>query len=249
MSGFDTAAYVYDVWEQAVTQFGTPNFWIRYFSPSQTTPINVSSSNACEECLAMWKSGGHYLGPISYPTQTNLSGTTADGQADAQTFANAMQTVYYDVLPLLLPSNNELYCWLDQEAAPSLSVPYWEGWASYLRNFNFADIGSYPLYPGLYCNPCAPPPNCSTLQQSTVEAVAIWSSEPQRCGYTLKNPPPWQADTCPNCGVDLSTPTQLWQFADGWPNGCFTTDVDLDLNASGFALLTHCFNVSTEPTC
>ena len=123
MSGFDTAAFVYDVWQEAVAQFGTPNFWIRYFSPSQTTPINVSSSNACEECLAMWQSGGHYLGPISFPPQSNLSGTTADGQADAQTFANAMQTVYYDVLPLLLPSNNELYCWLDQEHRLPLVFP------------------------------------------------------------------------------------------------------------------------------
>lgn len=247
MGGFDTAALVQDVWQAATATFGTPAFWIRYFSPCPYTAVNSSSQNANDECTAVWSSGGHYLGPISSPYQPRLSGTTAEGNADAQTFANAMQSVYYDVIPLLLPANNTLYSWLDQEASTSLSVAYWDGWASYINGYNFAGLGTYPLYACLYCNPCALPPNCSTLESATAHCYGIWSSEPQRCANTLQNPPTWAAETCAGCGVDIGVPTVVWQFADGPPNGCFAVDVDLDVGASGFFVPDYAFKVSSNP--
>ena len=62
MAGFDTASYVYDVRVAAVNAFGTPNFWLRYFSPCQTTAFNANWTNATSESRAIWDSGGPKLG-------------------------------------------------------------------------------------------------------------------------------------------------------------------------------------------
>jgi hypothetical protein len=247
MAGFDTGGTVQEVESAAVTEFGSPAFWIRYFSPCYLTPVNSSATNAVDECKAIWNSGGHYLGAVSTPLQSRLSGTKADGTADAQTFANALQTVYYDVSTLKLPSNNELYCWLDQETNTTLSVDYWDGWASYLDGFNFANTGTLPLYPALYCNPCAAVANCSTLKSASYAAFGIWASEPQECKYTLTNTPPWAPETCAGCGVDNGVATEIWQYADNLVCS-FTADVDLDLGAPGTLVANYCFDVSAKPS-
>jgi hypothetical protein len=244
MAGYDTASFVQDVYAAADSRYGHPSFWLRYFSPSQTTPINTSSSNANTECRAMWDSSGHYLGPITVPAQSRLSGTSAMGQADAQTFASSMHTVWLDVGPLLLPSNNTLYCWLDQEASTSLSLSYWNGWSGYIDGYVWGS--QLPLYPCLYCNPCSAPPNCSTIGNANANfCFAVWSSEPQKCGYSVTNPPPWAAQTCGQCSSYSGTPTHLWQFADqGVCN--LSVNVDMDLGG-GITYSNYCFNVSSRP--
>jgi hypothetical protein len=83
----------------AVNAFGTPTFWLRYCSPAQTTPL-TNSSNASSECRAIWDSGGPRLGPITVPVQSRLSGSSAMGQADAQTLGNALHQTYLNVGPL-----------------------------------------------------------------------------------------------------------------------------------------------------
>ena len=62
-----------------------------------------------------------------------------------------------------MPSNGQLYCWLDQEYSTSLSSDYWNAWAHYIAEYDFAGLGTYPLYPCLYCDPYSPYPNCSTI--------------------------------------------------------------------------------------
>lgn len=245
MGGFDTASFVYDAWPQ-VSGFGKPLFWLRYFTPCYTTPLNVSASSANAECDAIWSSNSSspMLGPITVPTQSRLSGSTAEGNADAQSFCAALSVTYTDVIPLQLPSNGQLYCWLDQEPNTSLSVSYWNGWAGYIDGFNFAGYGTYPLYPCLYCNPNAAPPNCSTIGNSSAYyCFAVWASEPQECGTDISSPPSWRAETC---SAYTSTPTQLWQFCDG-TGICNSSPVDQDKGAPGFYTPSYCFYLSSKP--
>jgi hypothetical protein len=239
MAGFDTASTVTSGLRSAArSAFGQPAFWIRYFSPCYFTAVNSSSSNANAECEQIWSSGGHYLGCVSTPTQSRLSGSSAEGRADAVTFVNAMISVYYDVGPLLLPSNGILYCWLDQEASTSLSLAYWNGWAGYINGYEFN--GAYPFFPGLYCNPDSAPPNCSIVDSASASPCwGVWSSEHQVCRNSVSSPPAWDAESC------AVVATKLWQYAD--QGVCFSTGVDLDLGASGFNTASYCFNVSSNP--
>src|SRR5437588_13026120 len=110
MAGFDTASYVYDVRVAAVNAFGTPNFWLRYFSPCQTTAFNANWTNATSESRTIWSSGGPTLGAITVPKQSRLSGTTTMGQADAQTLWNSLHTTWLNIGPLQLPTTRQLRC-------------------------------------------------------------------------------------------------------------------------------------------
>ena len=154
MTGYDTAGPIQNTYASAHHEFGVvPNFWIRYFTPSPAA--DLFNDDAVAESRGAWDSGGPYVGCISAPRQSRLSGSAAEGQADAQAFAAAMLAAYHAVRPLQLPSNGKLYCWLDQEYSTSLSSSYWNAWADYIANYDFAGLGIYPLYPCLYCNPYA----------------------------------------------------------------------------------------------
>ncbi len=242
MGGYDTSVRVQDVWP-AASKYGNPRYWLRYFanSPGATDLEGAAVS----ECRAIWNSGGHFLAPIEAPTQSRLSDGYSDGHANAQAFVSAMTTAYYDVGPLLVPNNNILYCWLDQEYGTSLSVSYWNGWATYPDGYNFGSLGTYPLYPCLYCSPQSPYPNCTTIgSSSAVHCFGVWTPEPQRCSNVLKNPPSWAAVTC---SPYSSTPTILWQFhEDITADSCqLTVTVDCDLSTLNYP--DYCFNVSSSP--
>ena len=240
MTGYDTAGAIQDTYASAHREFGAPpSFWIRYFTPSPAAYL--FTDDAIAESRGAWDSGGPFVGCISAPRQSRLSGSAAEGQADAQAFAAAMLAAYHAVGPLRLPSNGQLYCWLDQEYSTSLSSNYWNAWASYIAEYNFAGLGTYPLYPCLYCDPYSPYPNCSTIAKSRGVDVpsAIWSSEPEPCG-SLTRPPRWNADIC------ATVPTRLWQF--GEQGACnYEANVDLDVGAPGFNTAHYCFNVSSRP--
>lgn len=165
--GYDTASTVATGWASAHSNgSGTPTFWLRYFSPCYTTPFNVSRTSANDECSSIWdiNSSSPTLSPITVPLQSRLAGSTAEGQDDAQAFVSALTTVYDEVAPFLIPTNNQLYVWLDQEEAYGLSLGYWNGWATYVGLNDFGGDTAEPLYPCLYCNPDAPSANCSTIQ-------------------------------------------------------------------------------------
>ena len=240
MTGYDTSAPIQDTYGSAHSEFGAnPSFWIRYFSPSPAA--DLFNDDARAESQGAWASGGPAVGCISAPRQSRLSGSAAEGHADAQAFAAAMLAAYHAVGPLELPSNGQLYCWLDQEYSTSLSSDYWKGWANYIADYDFAGLGTYPLYPCLYCDPYSPYPNCSTIAKSGgVDApAAIWSSEPEPCG-SLTRPPRWNADVC------ATVPTRLWQY--GEQNVChYKANVDLDAGAPGFAPADYCFYVKSMP--
>jgi hypothetical protein len=241
MAGYDTAGSVLGVYASAHSVFGAdPNFWLRYFSPSPYA--TVVDSDMTNDCLGVWDSGGHYLGPISAPVQTRLAGSAAEGSADAETFCTAIYETWLGVGPLDMPSNGQLYCWLDQEAGSSLSVNYWTAWAEYVGGYDFNASGTLPLYPCLYCDPPSPYPNCSTL--AVFSASAVWSSEPESCSWaSLTDPPSWQADSC------STVTTEVWQYVEQGPPGdeCYSADVDLDYGHPGFFIPDYCMNVSSAP--
>jgi hypothetical protein len=244
--GYDTASTVGEAWDSASSNgYGDPSFWMRYFSPCYTTPFNVSSANANDECISIWDIGAPFLSPITVPTQSRLgitgSSGTAEGQADGQAFCSALETAYVDVGPLSLPTNNNLWVWLDQENGTSLSTEYWNAWATYVGEFNFTGTDDEPLYPCLYCTPDAAQPNCSTVQNPDGwGAEAIWSSEWQECSNSLADPPAWNAQAC----SEIST--ILWQFCDG-TGICNESLVDQDLNASGWNVADYSFFIVAQP--
>ena len=240
MTGYDTAGAIQDTYPSAHKEFGAnPSFWLRYFHPSPAAYL--FEDDAIEESRGAWDSGAPSVGCISSPLQYRLSGSAAEGQADAQAFAAAMLTAYHAVSPLLLSSNGKLYCWLDQEYSTSLGSSYWNAWANYIAEYDFAGLGTYPLYPCLYCDPYSPYPNCSTIAKSRGVNVpsAIWSSEPEPCGSVTK-PPHWNADIC------ATVPTRLWQF--GEQGACnYSANVDLDLEDPEFVMADYCFYVKSRP--
>jgi len=225
--GYDTASYIYNVYSAADSAYGSPAYWMRYFSPSPNGTVDQSSSHANSECRSDWDSGAKHLSPITSPTQSRLSGTAAEGMADAQTFASALVSVYQWVAPLNLPANDILYCWLDLESSTSLSTTYWSGWSSYLNTYDWEGLDNRPLYASLYCNPCGGSHhNCSTIG-SAGGCFAVWSSEPESgyCGYSLRSLPAWHAANCSGCGSTV--PTVVWQFAEKGVCG-LSVNVDMD---------------------
>jgi hypothetical protein len=221
MAGYDTAGTVQGVWGSAVQgKFGNPAFWIRYFSPSNYRPVNYSSANANAECHVVWTSGAKHLGCVTTPSR--LDGTYAAGQAAAGTFGSAMHQVWLWVVPLNLPTNDVLYCWLDQEPGYNLSTSFWNGWAERLDAWNFNSAGIYPYYPCLYCDPCNSTLNCSTLRNASYAAFAIWTPDPRQNAVILvqihrhgrQRPALVAAAGVPllqNCGSStFSTPAARW---------------------------------------
>ena len=240
--GFDTASLVHQQASAAVSRWGKPNFWMRYFSPSYYTTVNSSKANAINETAAVWttNSAYPYLGVISTPQQSRLSGSTAMGQADAQTYINALIFTYQNVAPLFFPTNYQLYTWIDQEASTSLSLAYWNGWAGYVNAYVF--VGHPYFYAALYCNPGAPPPNCSIIQNpSAYFCFGVWASVPLKCSNTLANPPAWAASHC------SSAPTKMWQYWDEDICASTPANVDLDRSASGFDYHMYCFRLTGKP--
>jgi hypothetical protein len=239
--GYDTASLIGTVYSAADSKYGAPKYWIRYFSPSPNTPVDASDSNANSECRADWDSTAKHLSPITSPSQSRLNGTSAQGLADAQTFASALLSVYFAVVPLLQPDNRVLRCWLDQEASTVMSTAYWSGWSGYINAYMW-DAGEYPLYACLYCNPCGGAGhNCTTIA-SAHGCFAVWSSEPETpyCGYSLKNLPAWHANSC-TCAAGAPT-TLLWQFAE---KGVCSLTVNVDMDEG--TLTPYSFYLNARP--
>jgi hypothetical protein len=240
MPGYDTAGEIQNTYASAFDEFGVdPAFWIRYFTPSPAA--DVFDGDPEPECVGAWDSGGPYVGCVSSPPQSDLSSGASTGLADAQTYCAAMQSAFYAVTPLYLPASEQLWCWLDQEYLTTLSSSYWEAWANYVANYNFAGNGQYPLYPALYCDPYSPYPNCSTIAEATGVDIpaAVWSSEPEPCN-SAGDPPGWDPDEC------STVSTLLWQYGEQGACG-YSANVDIDEQAPSINYQDYCFEVAYDP--
>ena len=237
MAGLDTTNLIQNVYESAYDKVGwKPNFWMRYFSPCPDTSFSVGPTN---ECIAAWKSGGSHIGPVTSPPQGRLSGTSAEGIANAETFCLAISQAYLSVGPLDLPTNGVLFTFLDLEPSYNLSVPYWNGWATYVGEYYLGE--GEPFWPSLYCNPVAITKNCSIIDSSKVTfgCSAVWSSTYEPC--TTSDSPTWDGTSC-------SFPsTYLWQYAESSCWGGPHPNVDLDEGAPGVYYADYCFYLSKEP--
>jgi hypothetical protein len=243
MAGYDTAGRIHQTYQSAYGEFGRPPaFWIRYFSPSPAA--DIFADDAVAESGGAWASEGPYVGCVSSPPQYRLSGSAAEGLADAQTYCASMLAAWNAVAQLKLPANNQLWCYIDQEYSTGLSQSYWNAWASYIANYNFARLHTYPLYPALYCAPFSPYPNCTTIAAARGLAIpaSVWSSEPEPCGG-LKNRPTYDAQECSSVSRS-KVPSHLWQF--GEQPGCgYSANVDLD--EGNVITANYCFHVVSDP--
>jgi hypothetical protein len=243
MAGYDTAGQIQNTYVSARNDFGrAPAFWIRYFSPSPAA--DIFADDAVSESLGAWNSGGPAVGCVSAPYQSRLSGSAAEGLADAQTYAASLLAAWNAVGQLKLPANHHLWCFLDQEYSTSLSLSYWDAWAHYLAEYNFANLHTYPLYPAVYCDPFSPYPNCSVFAATSGVNVpaSVWASEPEPCG-SLGSPPAYNAAECSSVSRS-KVPSHLWQF--GEQVGCgYSANVDLDLGNVNTP--TYCFRVVARP--
>lgn len=252
MAGFDSVAFIYDaVGQGAVSKYGTPSFWVRYFGVVQgASPFNVSASNEISECRSAWDVNCKKIGAIIDPAQSRLSGTSAAGQADAQTFASALYSAYGNVAPLFLPDNLTLICWLDEEGSSTLSASYWNGFANYLSGYNWAGAGYFPLYPGLYCSPCNGHTNCAVVTGGVggSSCFMIWSATPEPCTKSVTNPPACNPSSCGSCGFTHAPVSGLWQYAEA-VTGCLGTSpaVDLDEGCNGVNYANYCFQLVSRP--
>jgi len=238
-SGYDTASYIYDVRVAADATYGSPDYWLRYFTPSPNGTVDLGSAHANHECRDDWDSGAKHLSPITSPTQSRLGGTSAQGLADAQAFVNALQNVYVWVTPLLLPTNDTLRCWLDQESSTSMSANYWAGWSNYINGYTWPSHGQ-PLYACLYCNPChGAGHNCTTI--AGTNCFAIWSSTPEICGYSMNNLPAFNPNKCSAC-IANPPASLLWQFAE---KGVCSLSVNIDMNEG--TLTPYSFYLNARP--
>ena len=240
MAGYDTAGEIQNVYASAHSRFGAnPSFWLRYFTPSPYA--DVLNADPVSECIGAWDSGGKSIGPIMEPYQSRLSsGSSSEGQADGQSFCAAVYSAYLAVGPLNVPSTQSVYCWLGQEAGTPLTLAYWNGWAAVVDAYEFVNVGLYPLYPCLYCDPGAPPPNCSIIGNSSAYACfAVWASENDPCHDSLTQPA-WGPESC------SATTTRLWQYAVS-PGCGYSADVDIDGSGPGWTTSHYMLNLTAAP--
>src|SRR5262249_18402782 len=100
--------------------------------------------------------------------------------------------------------------------------------------------GYLPLYPCLYCDPGAPPPNCSIIGNPSAEpCLAVWSSENDPC-YNSLTQPAWGPERC------SAATTRLWQYAIS-PGCGYSADVDIDGSGPGFTTSDYMFNLTAAP--
>lgn len=210
--GLDTYSRLTDITTSQIRAWGSPYFFVRYGDSGNMYNPNAELRNAY-----YW--GARYLGLVwpSYSSQS--TGDYSTGYNQGLTFCSNAYWFWQQVSPLQLP--RYLYLYLDQEASQTTSSPYWQGFHDAIYNYQWPPTSGYPLWPTLYCNPAAPQANCTLNPRPQ----AIWSSEPEPCGwckpfgqepsggwpYTCGGSPPvvmWQYQedvACQNCN-NWSTP-------------------------------------------
>lgn len=132
--------------ELATNLFGqTPVVWGRYFTSVTTT--GVVEYRHLKENQALRTNGIRVL-PIARQT-IRVNGSVADGSADAT--ANAEDLILTFGADYLASQGGQVLMFLDVESAPSLSVPYYQGWAGTLvvHSQNFSN-GKVTILPAVY---------------------------------------------------------------------------------------------------
>jgi hypothetical protein len=149
--------------ELATNLFGqTPVVWGRYFTSAATTGT-VEYRHLKENQLL--RTNNIRVVPIARQTK-NVSGSMTDGSADAK--ANAEDLILTFGADYLASQGGQVVMFLDVEGAPSLSLPYYRGWASTLvahsQDFSGGNVTLLPCVYGTQAD--------NTTWQAVVDAVA-----------------------------------------------------------------------------
>jgi hypothetical protein len=196
--GLDTYSRLTNISTSQIRAWGYPSFFVRYGDSG-------NMNNPVAELRNAWYWGARHLGLVwpSYSSQT--TGDYSTGYNQGRTFSSNALWFWNQVGPLLLSARGTLFLYLDQEASQTTSPSYWQGYVTAVDSFQWPG-GSYPLFATLYCNPYAPQPNCTL----SPKPWAIWSSEPEPCGWCKpfgKEPSGGRPYTCGGY-----PPVTMWQY-------------------------------------
>jgi hypothetical protein len=191
----------------------TPVVWGRYFTSAGTTGI-VEYRHAREN--QPLRDANIRVIPIARQT-LRVNGTQADGSADAQ--LNAEDIIDTFGASYLAQNGGQFFMFLDVEGSPSLSVPYYLGWAQTLVAHSNAYSGNaVTILPCVY----APQGNSPTWQAVSNAAaqgcncygawVARWRI--RGCGAPI----PWDQQLV-TPAVQIPCDVVLWQYADECQGG------------------------------
>lgn len=181
------------------------DFFGRYFSPSPFY-ASVDKFDPQREAQAMSAAGMHWIAPVSSPGP-RIYGTYSDGWADGDLFCRTLSYVISLNAGIYMPSTTgALLVYLDIETDTPISQGYWNGWSDAV--WDAEHNGTYPFYPGAYCNPPNGAGNpCGVLSAGSHGCHGVWSMQPEYCSFCWSPFPNWGPQGC------AGLPTRLWQYA------------------------------------
>ena len=206
----------------------TPVFWGRYFT--SVTATGVVEYRHLKENQILFDSGIRVL-PIARQTK-RVDGTMADGSADAT--ANVEDVIKTFGADYLASLGGKFFMFLDVEGSPSLSLPYYSGWAQTLMSHS-AELtgGRVQFMPCVYATR-----GDSTTWQSVATAAGrgvdcrgVWVARWVQHGCSgLVD---WN-DTTVTPTVALPCKVLIWQYADDCHGGagfdCDEVNPNIDLD-------------------
>jgi hypothetical protein len=205
-----------------------PVLWGRYFT-STSTSGNVEYQHRKENQPLRDK--GIRVLPIARQTK-RVEGSLDEGSSDAK--ANADDIIATFGSDYLASQGGRFFVFLDVEGTPSLSVPYYTGWAQTLRAHSATITNSdVILLPCVYATQNDSPTwtTVATAANAGVECNGAWIARWRHHGCAPLDD--WD-DNVVNPTVPIPCPVLIWQYADACHGGngfdCSQTKPGIDLN-------------------
>jgi len=206
----------------------TPVFWGRYFTSVATT--GVVEYRHLKENQILFDNDIRVL-PIARQTK-RVDGTMADGSADAT--ANAEDLIKTFGQEYLASQGGKFFMFLDVEGSPSLSVPYYSGWANTLTAHSFTFTGgAVQMLPCVYATQGDNKTwqNLATACAQGIDCRGIWVARWVEHG--CKNLVDWN-DAKVTPAVSLTCKVLIWQYSDDCHGGagfdCDEVNPGIDLD-------------------
>lgn len=222
--GADSTDQVTNALIREATQLigATPQFWGRYFcSPRDLSPYEYTH---LEESGPLSENNIKLL-PIAEQTW-RVAGSQAQGTSDAQgNVDDLIETFGADYLASI---GQEFLMFLDVEGSPprnpSLSPPYYLGWAQTLASYSQQkSAGRFAILPAVYASR-DDTQTWQTLQLGAAPCHGIWIAA---YGSNSSALPAWNTSQTTPQGAELGYPILAWQYA-----GNLGPDQSLDCNIS-----------------
>jgi hypothetical protein len=206
----------------------TPVFWGRYFTSVATT--GVVEYRHLKENQILFDNNIRVL-PIARQTK-RVDGTMADGSADAA--ANVEDLIKTFGEDYLVSQGGKFFMFLDVEGSPSLSLSYYDGWASTLTSHSSEMTGgAVQILPCLYATrgDNATWQNVATACTRGADCNGIWVARWVR--HSCSNLVDWN-DLMVAPTVALPCKVLIWQYSNDCHGGagfdCDEVNPSIDLN-------------------